>query len=366
MKKLFFFISISLLYFVTSSTLLSQYYGYEISIYDDLGLIRRFRKFLHKPTDKRYCRFRSYARKYYEQSPIDCLKFLGRCRNDRVCKVLFWRALVGPNRPINPIKISPIYYFKVLNWISNEIGGIFQSRCCYDESKFKNKLEATSQLIKSAEKTLSELKSLGINQKLVNEFGDLVVIWKFLIKNISFDFNTRTINYNSLFWTLNEIISFVKADSSSNNLDLYQSKLYSLLWFYLNQIYKGNSPNFFEVTHSNKILVIYLIMEIWLEFDFKRGEKHHSNILRINFKKLYINGSLNLEPFVRLLKMCDPSRYSKLLKVPKKVTNYYELTHYLEYGYFKGVGVHKTWEIRALAELELYISRNKGKYNLPF
>lgn len=191
---------------------------------------------------------------------------------------------MGPNRPINPIKISPVYYFKVLNWISNEIRGIFLSPCCFDESKFKNKLEATSQLIKSAEKTLSELKCLGINQKLVNEFGDLVVIWKFLIKNISIDFNTRTVNYNSLFWTLNEIISFVKADSSSNNLDLYQSKLYSLLWFYLYHIYKDNSPNFFEVTHSNKILVIYLIMEIWLEFDFKRGEKHHLNILRINFK----------------------------------------------------------------------------------
>ena len=59
-------------------------------------------------------------------------------------------------------------------------------------------------MIKLAERTASELKSLGNNDRLIREFDDLVATWKYLIRNISIDFENKTIDYCSLLRTFNE------------------------------------------------------------------------------------------------------------------------------------------------------------------
>ena len=62
---------------------------------------------------------------------------------------------------------------------------------CSDETKFKTELETIFLVIKLAERTASELKSLGNNDKPISEFDNLVAIWKYLIRNISIDSKTK-------------------------------------------------------------------------------------------------------------------------------------------------------------------------------
>ena len=111
---------------------------------------------------------------------------------------------------IDPTTITPVYYSKVLEWISRRIRWTLFNCSCSDESKFKTELETISLMIKSAERTASELKSLGNNDKLISGFDDLVATWKYLIRNISIDFTNKTIDYYSLLRTFNEVCILLK------------------------------------------------------------------------------------------------------------------------------------------------------------
>ena len=46
--------------------------------YGDLGLLTSYHNFFTKPSQETYDVLRTYAIGYYDQSPIDCLKFLKR------------------------------------------------------------------------------------------------------------------------------------------------------------------------------------------------------------------------------------------------------------------------------------------------
>ena len=148
---------------------------------------------------------------------------------------------------------------KCLSGCLREIRRIFLNCSCSDESKFNTEQETISLMIKSAERTAFELKSLGNNDKLISGFDDLVAICKYLIRNISIDFTNKTIDYYSLFRTLNEISILIKTDSSSNGPSLRLSKRYALLWFYLRQIYNNNCNVIFDIHHHHKAFIIYLV-----------------------------------------------------------------------------------------------------------
>ena len=135
---------------------------------------------------------------------------------------------------------------------------------CSDETKFKTELETISRMIKLAERTASELKSLGDNDKLISGYDDLVATWKYLIRNISIDFTNKTIDYYSLFRTFNEVSILIKTDSSSNGPSLHLSKRYALLWFYLRHIYNNNCNVIFDINHHHKAFIIYLVMELFV------------------------------------------------------------------------------------------------------
>ena len=120
-----------------------------------------------------------------------------RYRNDWVFKMAFWKALGGPFELITPSEVTADYYSHALKWITNRIRDTFLHCCCCDESKFRAEMEIISHLVKFAEKTSSELKSLGINDEFVSRLNDQVVIWEYLTKNISIDFANKTIDYYS-------------------------------------------------------------------------------------------------------------------------------------------------------------------------
>ena len=146
--------------------------------------------------------------------------------------------------------------------MSYEIRRIFLYCSCSDQSKFKTELETISLMVKSAERTASELKFLGNNDKLISGFADLVATCKYLIRNISFDFTNKTIDYYSLLRTFNEVSILVKTHSSSNGPSLRLSKRYALLWFYLLRINNSNCKAIFDIHHHHKTSIIYFVMEI--------------------------------------------------------------------------------------------------------
>ena len=70
-------------------------------------------------------------------------------------------------------------------------------------------------MIETVERIHPELKSRGVDAIFVNNLDERIAIWKFLIKNISIDFNQHTVDYDSLFRTFNEIRYIIKMNLSS-------------------------------------------------------------------------------------------------------------------------------------------------------
>ena len=170
MVKFFLFSSLTHLYLIVSSSVMPQYGDVELMQYDDFELMNVFHKYLTIPTQGTYNSLRSYVLGYYYQSPIDCLNLLGRYRSNRVFEVLIWRALEGSYKFIDPTRITPVRYSKVFKWISRRIRRTIFHCHCSDESEFKTELETISLIVKSAERTTFELKSLGNNEKLIIGF----------------------------------------------------------------------------------------------------------------------------------------------------------------------------------------------------
>ena len=347
MIKIFFFSSLALLNLIISSSKMSKH-----------DVMRAYCRYLNSPTRETNSTFGYYALRYYNQSPIDCLKLYGRYQ-DWVFRVMFWKAIAGPSDFIHPKTIIPGLYPEVLRWISQKIKINFLNYSRFDESIFKTRLELISLMIKLAEKASSELKSLGNNDKLISSFDDLVAIWKYLIRNISFDFDKKTIDYCSLSRTINEIRFIVKRDSSSNSPSFSISKRYALLWFYLRYIYLNDCTVIFDTRHRHRALISYLIMKFWDKFSNYYDKEFYPDLLRLLFEKIYNSGSLCLNHIEDFLSNYSPSLY---LVIPKKVTSFFVIARSLTEDY-KRKNPRETWRIRALAELEAYLFRNDGKVN---
>ena len=356
--KFFLFRSLVHLCLIVSSSVMPQYGDIEQKQYDDFKLMSAFHKYLTIPTRETYSSFRFYVIEYYNRSPVDCLKLSERHRNDWVFKVIFWHALTEPFEYIDPATITPGYYHNVLEWISQKIRGFFLYCSCSDESKFKTELETVSLMVKSAERTASELKSLGNSDKLIRGSDDLVAIWKYLIRNISIDFANKTIDYYSLFRTFNDVSILIKTDSFPNGPSLRLSKRYALLWFYLHNIYYLNCNVIFHIHHHHKAFIVYLVMEF-----YKRTwgiYELYPNIIRYLFEKLYGNGSQQLDTILELFIVYNFENYRNWPGVSKNVSNYSELACYFTKNSDENYCVI-TWNVRALAELEAYLIQHGQK-----
>ena len=360
--KFFFLGSLAHINLILSSSLMSQCGGdNEQNQYDDLRMLSAFHKYLVIQTWESYESFRTYVRGYYKQSPIDCLNLLDRYRGNWVFKVFFWRALGGPWGFIYPTTITPVNYSKILKWISLEIKSIFLNFNCSDESQVKTQLKIISLMIKLAERTAFELKSLNINDKLIDGLSDTAITWDYLIRNISIDLDNKTINYHSLLRTFNEASILVKTDSSSIGPSLRLSKRYALLWFYLRHIYINHCKVIFDIHHHHKIFIIYFIVELWWR-PLGSYNGLYPKQLRLLFEELYENEPQQLvhHHILELLRVHNPWSDSNLLGISGKISNYIELGRLITESSKKYLP-STVWKIRAFAELEAYLFHHGQK-----
>ena len=360
MIKFLLFSSLAHHYLILSSSVISQYGDIEQIQYDDFTLMSAFGKFLTIPKQDTYDSFRSYVNRYYRESPIDCLNLLNRYRSIWVFKALFWRALAKPCHFIDPTKITPVYYSKVLKWMSQRIRLTLSDCICSDEKKFKSELETISLMIKLAERTALELKSLGINDKLISGFDDLVAIWKYLIRNISIDFTNKTIDYYSLLRAFNEACILIRIDSSSNGPSSRLSKRYALLWFYLHHIYYHDCNVIFHIHDHHKAFIVYLVMEFYKRNCYWGINELYPNIIRDLFEELYGNGSQQLESILEHFRGYSCKSERNWLGVSKKILNYSELARSITESLEKKYR-NTTWKVKALAELEAYLIQHGQK-----
>ena len=357
MKSIFFTFSLlSRLYFTISSP--------AEQLYDDLGLMRKYHRCIvdqhHVLT---WSGFIGYAYGYYNQSPMECLKILERNENNFAFKVLFCKALRDETYTA-PTAIGPgSHHGYIISFISYEILKIFANCCRLTETEFKTKFELVSKLIRLAERNLIEWKSRGIKSDIIDNLGDLIPIWRFLAQNISIDYAKGTIDYNSAFRTINTIISLLKTEPPTYRIPPNLRNLVELLKVYLFHIRLSGWDAILDLYHHHKALIIFLTLE---DGDGISLGIHPIQLL-LKIKRFTEVGPNRLEPVVNLFKRTTPPNiYCKLLKNPRRISSFLKFTHFLEHDNFKKFTPCEIWEIRALAELELYLSRNgvKVQYNV--
>ena len=256
-----------------------------------------FCRYLNNPTSQTYYIFKSGAKKYYKQYPHKCLKLLERNGNNWVFRVVFSLSLVENMSLVNPTAITRDCLSYMLRWISLEVKSTFEC-CCHSYGEaYKTNLETLSMLINLAERTIFELRALGINDALISEISDPISIWKFLVKNISIDFVNKTIEYYSLFRMLSEINFIIDKSPHSNSPNLQLSKRLALLYVYLRYIYLNLYDDIFDLPHHHhRTSVIYLVMEFWgLRGHYSNG--FYPERLMLQIENLNKSGSPRLNLF---------------------------------------------------------------------
>ena len=284
-----------------------------------------------------------------------------RYQNDWVFKVTLWRAVKGYWIVVDREKYTPeIHYRDVLWSMIFEIKRKFFGCYFFEEALFKSELQIISTLIGVAEKIFFELKSYELNSETIGELSDQLAISKFLLKNISIDFVNKTIDYDSLFRTFNEIKLIFKANPpSSHKSPLRLAKLYSLLWLYMSRIRDSFCPAIFDQHHQHKTLIIYLIMGLWGNF-YSKIHKFYPKSLILQLGGLFGSDSLHLDHIMELVKEFNPRDDYGLLKITKGTFSFFELTRFLD-DRPQQAYLFRFWRIRALAELERYLARNGRK-----
>ena len=362
MMKFFFFGSLAHLYLAVTSSVMPQHENIEPKRYDDFELMRYFRRYLNNPNGETYSSFKSYALSYCDQSPLDSLKPLIRYQNNWVFKIVYLRILIDLGNFIDPTTITRehYYYNAFKKYITEAIANSLLECCDADESKYKTELGIASLLVEVAEVTSSELKFHGINDKCEIEFDNRIAVWKYLIKNISIDFARKTIDYDSLFHILREIRFIVKTNNYFKDFSRL-AKPCTLFWLYIHHIYKTNCKAIFDLDHCHKSLVISLVMSI--------GRWSHLFGLCGVFKfepvsyylvKICKTDSMQSNHIAEIFREYDPRHYCELLNVSTKILSFRRLTEFLDSDYFKQ-NPRESWIIRALAELELHLSRRAKK-----
>ena len=203
---------------------------------------------------------------------------------------------------------------------------------------------------------LSELKSLGI--QLIGGFDDLVSIWKYLIENISIDFANRTIDYYSLFRTVSEINFIINKEPPSSGSTLRLSKRFALLWVYLRHIRMNNCNVIFDIPHCHRALIIHLSVDFGI-YSYNVNEFYPSRLKPL-FKILSKTGPPQLNCIMKLLRNNNLEYESRLLGIPKKISSFSKLARSIPEKCKRELP-DVAWRVRALAELEIYLTRRCQK-----
>ena len=329
---------------------------------NEIGLEVKYREYLDNPKQENYADFEDYVIEHYNQYRLDCLT-LEEYHRSRYLKnmTIFWIALRLTRQFFNP----KFNLRRILQIIVDEIRSIIQYSDYSNELTFKKKFEVASLMIESVERIHPELKFRGVDDELVNNLDERIAIWKFLIKNISIDFNEHTVNYDSLYRTFNEIRYIIKMNLSSEKASQL-SKLCSLLYYYIHRIYETHCLAIFESHHNYNSLIISLIIKVYywtLEID-SLGE-FNSNRLSSYLKKLYKDDFKHLNLSMEILKTRNPNKeISYVMKNLRKVSSFFELTRFFTDKFEKNFACW-AWEFKALAELESYLNRNGLKVCYP-
>jgi hypothetical protein len=324
--------------------------GFFISASSDV--MKSYHRFLKDPIVQNYDTFNLRATNYRKRSPLKFYRLLEQYHGNWTFKILFLRTVIT-SAHITPMGVSQSlksYYNLFLKWLFEKMVQILLS-CNFDELEFKKKLEILSLLLKIAKRSYKEINSIGqIDQRMHANLENRINVWDYLIKNVSLNFENKSVNYYSLSLAFNEIRSIIMSGKSNDNSKL--SKLSTLLWFYLYKIYINDCMLVFEEIHGRKSIYLYLIQRLWEpNYQYQYFEDYHAERIQNLLQELYKGGTLQLIPIRRFLNSNNPRCYNQGLKKAKNVSTFNELSRFLEYEIFKKTKC-QTWKVKAFVEIE--------------
>jgi hypothetical protein len=348
-----FFLNFFLYIIVTwESTLMVQF--------NDFYLMINYRKYIKSPNPLTFCSFSNYVKEFYILSPIECLKLVERYQYDWKFVLIFLKILNVSWVFIDPLSIPPRNQLKSIKWLLKYTIWTFKRLSLYDKRLSDAEIEKIYFLASFIEKMLWEWRAHNnVDQNSIDNLIEKISICKFLANNMSIDFAKETIDYDSLFRVFNEIMGLEKSSGRSSGDFSRKVKLYSLLSFYLFNIWKIDCMEIFEMNHESKNLIIYLILRLSKESSFSycymNGNFFPEN-LKIYFKELYEGGSLCLDPIEKILKLEDVN-FLISFNIRRKFSRFRELSNFLDRNHF-AIPASTEWKVKALSSLETYFSRH--------
>lgn len=322
------------------------------------SVMRKYQSYVSNPVPRTHCEFYYEINFYRQHFPHVCFKLLEQHQSNWTFKVIFLRALLTPVF-IHPQDVTQAYYSLSLSWIFMEMIKVLIF-CRFEELNFKSRLETLALLLKIAKTTYMDMKVMWrIDTVLHEDLDNRIAVWTFVLENVSLDFTNKSVNYYALSVAFHEARKIIILGDSSDNATKL-SKISTLLWFYLYQIYRNECKLIFDESIQNRAIYLYLILNLWhIRYDYSKCEEYHSKRIKKDLEELYNGGSLQLEPMKLLLQSFNPNEYKKGLRMPKKDFTFIELSRFLDYA--TNLSPYQLWKIKALAQIEAFISQHSTK-----
>lgn len=163
-----------------------------------IELLREYKRYKIDKKDGRES-LETYLESYYQENSLECIKlaYIG----DWSFRLIFFSILRSPHR--RPKEHKKFYYEFMLEDIDELIRLSFLEIYPAKEEKEKH-FEGVKLLIKIAQETVPK-----INEHQIQYYQKLILCFKFLNQNFSFDYERKTIDYHSFFSSLCNIIRLI-------------------------------------------------------------------------------------------------------------------------------------------------------------
>jgi hypothetical protein len=329
-----------------------------------------FLKIFHKYSSMKWipdnicAEFEEIILKNYYLNLIECLK----CIEDQgnwLFKILFWKVISNSayRYLLNNVgaPLSPSTYISMIHDISGEIEDKLLT--VYLNPKEKKKwFKAINIMIKMVKGALAKLESQSIRCPMEQK---MIPTWSYLLKNLSYDYKNRSMDFNSLFWTLSSIRNIFKTDNPLTiDQNQFLRRLCCLLFFYIVAEYSGYGFEKFKDGTDHRVAhIIYLVREITDELPSPVNFIVNGDLILTNLferlKALY--GNNQREQFNSIRSLLDKSQrllenYKFIYNLTKKPKSYSHLIYLIginDEEDFKNL--YDFWIIKSSSKLEKYL-----------
>jgi hypothetical protein len=319
------------------------------------SLLDSFFEYYRNKSPESWNSFSKVALENFHRYPIECLNFVNRQVN-RKFKSYFWGVMYSvwnSNYVYCRLSSSSL---EIFDCMSKEIEK--NLLCVYENEQEKEaQFEVTENMVRIMKEMIFKM---GSRNSDFEEYLRAISVWTFLLRHLSFDYDNKSIDINSLLLTFSRIKVLIKSDYRSipEGTDRLHKICY-LFIFYLENIRLNNFELLFELKDFCKAPLLYLFRKMVLVWCVNNNQSFATWELLMryflyDFNELFTQSGhydySHIRKFIKVksyLLSKNQITY-KLSETPKSFTH---LIHLLGPNLLKK---HKAdlWEVRVIYELE--------------